>query len=154
MSKSLEGMSEIDAEVRRLIYDRFLTQGASISKAEVAAELSLPEVQVTISYNRLAEAHILVLQPASGQVLMANPFSAVPTAFRVASGAKEWWGNCIWDALGILAMIAQDGTVQTSCPDCGEALSITVVAADLAFAEGVIHFAVPAVHWWDNIVFT
>ena len=154
MSKSFEGTSEIDAEVRRLIYDRFITQGVSITRAEVATELSLPEAQVATSYNRLADAHMLVLQPASGQVLMANPFSAVPTAFRVASGTTEWWGNCIWDALGVLAMIAQDGTVQTSCPDCGEALSITVVATDLAYAEGIVHFAVPASHWWDDVVFT
>ena len=154
MSNSTEKTSEIDAEVRRLVYDHFMTHGASVSRAEVAAQLSLPEALVEASYNRLAEAHVLVLQTESGQVLMANPFSAVPTAFRVVSGTRRWWGNCIWDALGILAMAAQGGTVQTSCPDCGEALTLSVADADLSHVEGIVHFAVPAAHWWDDIVFT
>jgi hypothetical protein len=154
MSISPEKISEIDTEVRKLVYDHFMTHSASVSRAEVAAHLSLPEAVAEASYKRLAEAHVLVLQPASGQVLMASPFSAVPTAFRVVSGTKHWWGNCIWDGLRILAMTAQDGTLQTSCPDCGEALSLTVAAANLAHAEGVVHFAVPAAHWWDDIVFT
>jgi hypothetical protein len=36
---------------------------------------------------------------------MANPFSAVPTPFLVRSGDRSWYGNCIWDALGIPAML-------------------------------------------------
>jgi len=154
MSDSPEKTSEIDAQVRKSVYDHFMTHGGPVFRAEVAAQLSLPEALVEGSYNRLAEAHVLVLQPASGQVLMANPFSAVPTAFRVVSGSRHWWGNCIWDGLGILAMTALDGTVQTSCPDCGEALSLSVAGTNLAHAEGVVHFAVPAAHWWDDIVFT
>jgi len=74
MSISPEKTSEIDTEVRKLVYDHFMTHSASVSRAEVAAHLSLPEAVAEASYKRLAEAHVLVLQPASGQVLMANPF--------------------------------------------------------------------------------
>ncbi len=111
-------------------------------------------LQVSASYSRLADAHTLVLQPESGEVLMANPFSAVPTAFSVISENGQWWANCIWDALGVLAMIATDGSVHTSCPDCGEALSLTTSRAHLIEASHVVHFAVPAARWWDDIVFT
>lgn len=154
MSMSTETPSQIDSEVRRVIYDRFIHQAGPISRAQVAAELSLPEPEVTASYKRLADAHNLVLQPMSGEVLMANPFSAIPTAFRVVSGTRAWWANCIWDGLGVLAMTARDGSVETSCPDCGEALSLTVATDSLTRAEGVVHFAVAASHWWDDIVFT
>jgi hypothetical protein len=154
MNSSLETASEIDVEVRRIVYDSFITHGISSSRDEVAARLDLPESEVAASFERLAAAHMLVLQPASGQVLMANPFSAVPTGFHVKSGSGAWWANCIWDALGILAMIAQDGTVETSCPDCGEALTLRVADGELAPSNSIVHFAVPAAHWWDNIVFT
>jgi hypothetical protein len=154
MSLAALPLPHIDVQVRRAIYDRFIAAASSISRAEVAAQLSLPEAEVVAAYNRLAEAHVLVLQPQSGQVLMANPFSAVPTAYRVISGGMQWWGNCIWDALGILAMIAQDGAVETSCPDCGEGVTLSISAGRLSDADGIVHFAVPAAHWWDDIVFT
>ncbi len=154
MSKHQRTASEVDAEVRRAVYNRFLVHAASISMEEVSEELSLPFEEVSTSYQRLAEAHMLVLQPASGEVLMANPFSAVPTAFRVVSGGKEWWANCIWDALGVLAMIGQDGSVETSCPDCGEALLPAIASGELAQGEGVVHFSVPAARWWEDVVFT
>lgn len=152
--KQLRSDAEIDVEVRRLVYDRFIIQASAVPRDEIARELELTEQQVATSLRRLAEAHMLVLQPVSGQVLMANPFSAVPTAFRVVSGEKRWWGNCIWDALGILAMTGRDGAVQTSCPDCGEALRCAVAGGELVEAEGVVHFAVPANRWWEDIVYT
>jgi hypothetical protein len=31
---------------------------------------------------------------------------------------------------------------------------LTVASGELADSEGAIHFAVPAAHWWDDIVFT
>lgn len=149
-----EGALAIDQRVRGAVYDAFLTRGDAISKVGIAAELSIGESLIAESFKRLADARVLVLQPASGEVLMANPFSAVPTVFQVRAASRAWWGNCIWDALGIIAMTRRDGTVETSCPDCGEALSLSVVDGGLVPAEGVAHFTVPAARWWDDIVFT
>ena len=106
------------------------------------------------AFHRLAQGHILVLQPESGEILMANPFSSVPTAFLVEANGQSWWGNCIWDALGILAMVGKDGRVRSSCPDCGEGLRLTVTNGEMESTSLVAHFSVPANQWWDNIVFT
>jgi Alkylmercury lyase len=86
---------------------------------------------------------------------MANPLSAVPTPFRVLTDdGRSWWGNCIWDGLGILAMVGSDGIVDTTCPDCGERVEFRVENGRLQPVDAVIHFAVPAARWWDNIGFT
>jgi hypothetical protein len=85
---------------------------------------------------------------------MANPLSARPTPFRAEVGARRWYGACIWDALGILAMVHADGTVRTACPDCSEPLVLTVSNADVGGDPGVAHFAVPAAQWWDDIGYT
>jgi hypothetical protein len=87
---------------------------------------------------------------------MANPFSAVPTPFLVETRSQEWWGNCIWDALGIAAMVKQDAHISTGCGDCNDALSILIRggSARMEGGEGIIHFSVPARRWWDNIKFT
>lgn len=84
---------------------------------------------------------------------MANPIPAVPTPFLVRAGDRSWYGNCIWDAMGISAMLQQDAVIETSCGCCGTAMQVTVVNGSLGEAPGIAHFAVPAARWWDDIVF-
>ncbi len=67
-------------------------------------------------------------------------------------GGRRYFGNCIWDALGISACLDADAHIRTYCPDCSEPLSLEIRSGSLeASADGVIHFAVPAAHWWDDI---
>ncbi len=144
----------LDLDVRREIYEGFLTTGRALTIGEIARRLGRRDLEVGEALQRLAGAHALVLQPASGDVLMANPFSAVPTAFVVSSAGRSWWGNCIWDGLGILAMLGADGSVATACPDCGEALTLSVRNGRVDGDSCLAHFAVPARSWWDDVVFT
>ena len=57
------------------------------------------------------------------ELLMANPFSAVPTAYRVRAGGRSWYANCAWDAFGICAALDSNGVIDTRCPDCGESMT-------------------------------
>jgi Alkylmercury lyase len=108
---------------------------------------------VRTSYERLRDDRAIVLDPETREVWMANPFSAVPTPFEVRIGERSWFGNCIWDALGICAMLGGHGTVETACPDCGDPLSLEV-RDHVPRGEGLAHFLVPAAHFWDDIGFT
>ena len=105
------------------------------------------------AYGRLADAHVIVLQPGTSDIWMAAPLSARPTPFLVATEHGRFFGNCVWDALGIAAMLRSDARVDTDCADCGEAMVLEVRDGEL-HAEGVAHFAVPAARWWDDIAFT
>ena len=81
--------------------------------------------------------------------------SAVPTPFRVRVQGSAWWANCAWDALGILALLGQDGEIDTQCAYSSADLAIAVRSRALdPDADGVIHFAVPAARWWDDIGYT
>jgi Alkylmercury lyase len=142
-----------DYEVRRYFYDHVVKEGLPPTTAETASALSTRPDDVTASFQRLADGHILVLQRGSGEVLMANPFSAVPTPFLVRVGDLSWYGNCIWDAMGIPAMLKQDAAIEASCGCCGTAMHLSVTNGSLEEASGIVHFAVPAAHWWDDIVF-
>jgi hypothetical protein len=142
-----------DRRVRAHVYDRALTAAVVPRRTAVAEALGLPEAAVAESFGRLAAGRVLVLDER-GEILMAPPFSAVPTGFLVESGGRSWWGNCIWDALGILVMLRRDGRVLASCGDCGTAMTLVVARGGLQPAEGLAHFAVPARRWWDDIVFT
>ncbi len=129
-------------------------RGTPPSLAEASDRFFIPLNEIRAAYQRLAAAHVLVLQPESGEILMASPFSAVPTTFLVELEYFSCYGNCIWDALGIPAMLKQDAHIRTACADCGSALNLTITEGSLGPAEGIVHFALPARRWWDNIVFS
>jgi hypothetical protein len=143
-----------DAQMRAAVYHATITHGAIPTLAALSATLGRAPDEVAAALRRLAAGHVLVLQPERDEILMANPFSAVPTAFSVESGAHSYWGNCVWDALGILAMLGRDGRVLTSCADCGAPLALEVRAGALVGDAGVAHFSVLAKHWWDDIAYT
>ena len=146
--------AELLRDVRLHIYAEFVESGAPPTVAESAAALGVAPGEVEHAYRELESTRVIVLAPGTLNVWMANPFSAVPTPFRVETERRAYWGNCIWDALGIPAMLRTDATVSTWCPDCQEPMALRVASAALQPAEGVIHFAVPAARWWDNIGFT
>jgi hypothetical protein len=152
--KAMDSEQALDSAVRLEVYRFFIDRGRPPVPAEVAQRLATDQSSVEDSLRRLAEAHVLVLAPSTPYIWMANPLSAIPTPFRVEIGARRFFGNCIWDALGVVAMLGGTGTVSTWCPDCREQLSVTVAENRLASGEGVVHFAVPAAHWWDDIGFT
>lgn len=143
----------LDDRVRRHVYTVFADEARAPTVADTAKALGAEEQAVRAAFDRLAEGRALVLQP-DGELLMAEPFSAVPTPYLVEIGDKTYWGNCAWDALGILAMLRQDGRVLTACDDCGLELTLTVRGGELLEQEGVIHIVVPAKQWWDDIVYT
>jgi hypothetical protein len=136
-------MDESDLQLRNRIYAHVVELGRAPTRAELGDDGGL---------RRLHDAHALVLD-AAGEIRMANPFSAVPTSYRVEAGGRSWYENCAWDAFGIPAALHIDGHVSTECADCGETIEVDLQGkpepSDLVF-----HVAVPAAHWWDDIVFT
>ena len=145
--------TDLDPKVRYHVYDRMMKTGVAPSVSETAAALSTTTVDVQASLRRLADAHMLVLQRDTGEILMANPFSAVPTPFVTQADGRTYYGNCIWDAMGIPAMLGCDAVIQTSCGDCGTSMMLQVVKGALQPATGIVHFAIPAARWWEDIVF-
>jgi hypothetical protein len=146
--------ADIDREVRLAVYRHFLEAGGPPSVADTAEGLTLDPGDVEASFRRLEASRVLVFAPGTLNIWMANPLSATPTPFRVETERGSWWGTCVWDALGIPAMLGTDGTVSTYCPDCNEPFELRIADQALQPVEGVAHFAVPARRWWENIAFT
>jgi hypothetical protein len=146
-------LDQLALQMRRLIYDGAIERCTIPLKAQLAAAVGAPLERVERALGELANAHQLVLQRESGEVLMANPFSAVPTPFVVTIGARSWYGNCVWDAMGIAAMVGSEGALDASCGCCGTAMKLTIPSGCTDDDERVAHFAIPAAHWWDDIVF-
>lgn len=110
--------------------------------------------QVQEGWRRLHGAHALVLNPASAEIRMANPFSAVPTPYRVQADGRWWFANCAWDAFGICGALHVNGRIEASCPDWGEAITFEVHNERADDESLVFHCLLPARRWWDDIIFT
>lgn len=122
---------------------------------EVGQALNVPADTVVDAYRQLHDGHVFVLEPGtSDQLRMANPFSGVPTPFWVQMGDRAWWGNCIWDGLGIIAALGGNGTLATTCPDCGHPQAVSVRDSTIVDGSGVAYIGVPARAWWENIIYT
>ncbi|MGI8607391.1 MAG: organomercurial lyase [Gaiellaceae bacterium] len=147
-------MDESDLGLRTLTYSLFVELGRAPTANEVADAGSLPSEDVQAGWRRLHEQHAIVLNPATAEIRMANPFSAVPTAYRVQADDRWWYANCAWDAFGICAALHADGQIETSCPDCGEAINVEVRGERPDDESLLFHCLVPAARWWDDIVFT
>lgn len=144
---------ELDAVIRRAIYRLLIDAGRAPIPAEIAASVGVIPAEVEAGLQRLHDDHMIVLAPGTPYIWMANPFSALPTPYTVTVGDKTFWGNCIWDSLGIVALLGEDGVVTGLCPDCSEELWVEIRDGALIPSEHIVHFTVPARHWWDDIGF-
>ena len=145
--------TSFDNDVRVAIYRLFVEKGSAPVAAELADAVSASQVAVEEALQRLHDGHVIVLAPGTPYIWMANPLSALPTPYVSEVGGRRFWGNCIWDALGIVAMLGPDGTVTAPCPDCGDELRLDIAGGRLATTDLLVHYAVPAAQWWDDIGF-
>jgi hypothetical protein len=147
-------MNDGDLMLRNRTYALFVGLGRAPTAAEVAAAAGMSEAQVMAGWERLHAAHALVLDPAQGTIIMANPFSGVPTGYRVKAAGRWWYANCAWDAFGICAALHVHGRIEAACPDCGQQLRIVVRDQRPDDNSLLFHCPVPAARWWDDIAFT
>ena len=140
-------------DVRNAIYSAFVESGHVPALPELSARLGLDERSVADACRALADAHVIVLQPGSVDVVWAPPFSAVRTAFRVATTTASWYAPCAWDALGIPAALKRDADIDARCAWSDEPVACGVTTGR-AYGDGVIHLLVPAAHFWDDIGYT
>jgi hypothetical protein len=145
---------ELDRQVRLSVYRHLVRTGQAPALRDTSADVGVDPTAISASLERLDASHVLVLHPTTRELWMAMPFSAVPTGFRVTSGERAWWANCAWDALGISALLQVPAEITTSCTDCGDPPTVRATGRALSDASGLVHFAVPAAAWWEDIGFT
>jgi hypothetical protein len=146
-------MDAADIELRNATYRLFVELGRAPTAAEIAAATGRSESGVRAAWDRLHDAHALVLDSA-GEIRMANPFSAVRTPFQVEAAGKHWYANCAWDAFGIGAALHVDSVIDTECADCHQAIRLHVRDGRPDDTDLVFHVLVPAISWWQDIGFT
>jgi hypothetical protein len=128
-------MTRAELELRRKIFEAFAATGEP------------PDVDDTATLAELERRHVVVLR--DGRIHMAHPFAGHRDGTLVtAPDGRTWWGNCAWDALGIVAALGLSDAVVES-----RGVSLRVSGGDVV-DDALFHVAVPAARWWDDIEFT
>lgn len=143
-------MTPFDRQVRAQTYRLFVGGARLVDADSIAASRGWDPGEVESSLARLAAEHRISLVDHSHRVHMAHPFSGIDSGYRSFVGDQSWNANCAWDALAILALVG-DGRAYAPGPD-GD-LVWKIEEGEVSPA-GIVHFLVPAAHFWDDIGFT
>jgi hypothetical protein len=147
--------NELDTKVKLAIYAITAETGAVPDANEISRKIDIDKEKVLGAFARLHAKRLLVPEPGNpAHIRMAPPFSGVPTAFPVEANGKRYYANCVWDAFGVAAALHADAISHASDGYTGEPLMLEVKNGQPILKPFVAHFAVPAAHWWDAIVFT
>ena len=147
-------ISEFDLQVRYQIYRFFADHCTAPSCQQIANLLNAENENVRVSFHKLHERHMIFLEHNSDSIRMANPFSAIPTRFKVTSGNRQWWANCAWDSLGIAAALKIDVQIKAGYPDSQETVDLQVNHGLVDGENHVVYFPLPCGQWYDDLVFT
>ena len=146
---------EFHTTVKMKVYETIAQTGSVPAAGDVAEVLEVSVADVESVFAELADKRLLVLEPGdSGKIRTAPPFSGIETPFLVRVGEVSYYANCVWDALGVLVALGEDGVVEAADGQTGEPMRLEVRGGDPVPQECAIHFAVPAAHWWDDIIHT
>lgn len=149
--------NETDArlwDARHFVYTFFAEHTIPPTVQDTARALQITVEHARALYQELNARHALLLMPGTHTIRMANPFSGVPTGFRVQVGAKNYYANCAWDSFGIAAALHADATIDAFCSNTQEPLRFYLRAGKIFGESAVMYFRVPFANWYADLVFT
>lgn len=148
---------ESDARVwdaRRFVYTFWVEHAYPPTVQDAARELEISPEEARTLYGELNARHALLLMPGTHSIRMANPFSGVPTGFRVRVGTKTYYANCAWDSFGIPAALHADAVIDAFCSNTQEPLRLRIQDGQPGGDSAIAYFRVPFANWYDDLVFT
>ncbi len=141
-------------EIRAFVYDHFKETTRPPSVEDTAARFDLTNEEAVSVYEELNQRHAFFLQPRAHNILMANPFSAIETSFKVHANKKTYFANCAWDSLGIPAALHSDAEIKATCSQSGQSIQLSIKDGKVSSSDAIVHFLVPFSAWYDDLVYT
>lgn len=142
-------------KVRSFIYSWLVEHERPPTAGEAAADLSIGLDDAERAYHRLHQLHAILLAADNTTIRMANPFSGVPTGFRVQVNGHSYWANCAWDALGIPAALGVvDARIEAICADSQTPVTLVVEGGSVRGGGALVHFPLPFRQWYDDLART
>jgi hypothetical protein len=136
------------------VYGHFATTGEPPTLEAIRDAIGATAEEVKEGYRRLYARHMLVPDDDFASIRMASPFSGFATQHQATVNGTRYFGNCAWDAFGIVAALGGAGHVLSRCEQTLEPLVLDLTPAGPPPSRWLFHSVVPAADWWNDIVFT
>src|SRR5829696_9051376 len=113
-------------QIRYFVYNHFADTTLPPSIEDTVSHFNISNEQASAFYKELHSRHALFLNPATLTIRMANPFSGIPTDFKVHANGKTYYANCAWDMLGIPAALHTDAIIKAVCTESNETVRLEI----------------------------
>jgi len=141
-------------QTRAFVYNHFADTTLPPSVDETARRFNITIAEASALYQELHNRHAFFLDLDTLTVRMANPFSGIPTDFKVQANGKTYFANCAWDMLGIPAALHMDAVIEAKCTESNETVQLEIRDGQITNYDLLIHFPLPFARWYDDLVFT
>jgi hypothetical protein len=147
-------------DVRAFVYQYFAETTRAPSVDDAARHFNISNEEAGEIYRELGDRHAFFLEPGTLNIRMANPFSGIPTDFKVHANGKTYFSNCAWDMLGIPAALHCDAVIDTVFTESNEQVQLEIrdgqffAPAAVLGGDLLVHFPIPFARWYDDLVFT
>ena len=143
--------------IRKFIFEHFVDHAAPPVVEQVMTAFSLSRGDATQVLRTLEAARHIALVRGTARILMAFPFSAVATPFRVTVRNRQYFANCAWDAIAFHAMLGDEVRIDSFCHHCAAPIEIEMTdgrAAHVEPPEALVYLALRPTEWWEDIITT
>ncbi len=127
-------------QVRAFVYNHFADTTHAPSVDETAHHFNINVEEAGELYKELHNRHAFFLEPETLTIRMANPFSGIPTDFKVHANGKTYFANCAWDMLGIPAALHCDAVIEAVCTESNEMVQLEIRDGQV-YAQGSVSAA-------------
>lgn len=141
-------------QARHFVYQHIADKTLPPNVEETAAHFNISTEEAGTYYKELHNRHALFLDLETLTIRMANPFSGIPTDFKVHANGKTYYANCAWDMLGIPAALHMDALIEAKFTESNESVQLEVKNGQITNYQLLVHFPLPFSRWYDDLVFT
>jgi hypothetical protein len=144
--------------VRLHVYEHFAEHARPPVVEELMSRFGLPRDETVATLRELEQARHVALVKGTARILMAFPFSAIATPFRVAARGRDYFANCAWDAIAFHSMFGlADVRVDSFCHHCAAPILVEMRdgrAVTVQPADTIVYLALRPTQWWEDIITT
>ncbi|HEU0293646.1 MAG TPA: organomercurial lyase [Anaerolineales bacterium] len=113
-------------QVRHFVYNHFADTTQPPSVEDTALHFNISTEEASELHRQLHHRHAIFLEPGTSTIRMANPFSGIPTDFKVHANGMTYYASCAWDMLGIPAALHTDAVIEAVYTESNESVQLEV----------------------------
>jgi hypothetical protein len=151
-------VNEIIKGVRYYIYRYFIENSKAPVLEDIMIIFNRTKSEIIKILNELEELHHLKLVPGVSRILMAWPFSNIPTQYIISTeSGKNYYANCAWDSIAFHIILNQSIKITAFCYHCDHSINISVSNNKIIKENPtttIINFSKPIAQWMDNVIDT